>query len=241
MACGCGRPRSSSDHGEDVIFILPGVANTTLQMTGLCSVLAEANPRARIEVRPWGQPWRSIHNLQNFPENLETAARFAEELAQLRQAHPHRRLDVVGYSGGAGMALFTVAALPEETHIDRLVLLAAAISPAYQVDSQVLPHITDFVVNFRSPLDVQVGWGTKRFGTMDRHLCYSAGRSGFDVADPRLLEVPWTLPMVIHGHFGNHWSYLHPLWQRRFVAPALNQQLDADGVREALGIDNTST
>jgi hypothetical protein len=123
-----------------------------------------------------------------------------------------------------------VSALPADVMIDRLILIAPAISPEYPIETQVLPHIREFVVNFASERDLQVGWGTRTFGTIDRKTTASAGAVGFASADPRLLQRRWSAADAPFGHYGNHLAYLGGRWQAAKLLPTLDPLLSAEQV-----------
>ena len=75
-------------------------------------------------------------------------------------------------------------ALATEVPIDRirvLRLLAAAVSPGYDL-RLALRATRRQIVSFYSPLDQLIlNLGTRHFGTIDRHYGPSAGLKGFDV------------------------------------------------------------
>lgn len=126
------------------------------------------------------------------------------------------------------MATLVTAALPDDVQIDRLVLVAPAISPDYPLESEVLPHVREYVVDFASE---QVGWGTQTFGTIDRKSTPSAGAIGFEIAHERLLEHRWSSAEVPLGHAGNHLAYLSRRWQAARLLPVLDPSLDARAIR----------
>jgi hypothetical protein len=88
-----------------------------------------------------------------------------------------------------------------------------------------LPHVREFVANYSSERDLQVGWGTRTFGTIDRKRTASAGAVGFDFTHPQLLEYRWSTADEPLGHFGNHIAYLGPRWQTAKLLPALDPSL----------------
>jgi pimeloyl-ACP methyl ester carboxylesterase len=227
--CGIVARATSSAHGR--VLILPGVGNTRFHLAGFVERLAQQLPNFGIDVRTWGTPFRMIENLQAEQRNLATAAEIAADLAAWRRAHPHDELYVVGYSGGGGMVTLAVAALPDDVKIDRLILVAPAISPDYPLAERVLPHVNEFVANFASALDLQVGLGTRIFGTIDRKNTASAGAVGFALADPKLVEHVWSADDLAFGHFGNHLSYLNRRWQEAKLLPTLDPSLSLDQVR----------
>jgi pimeloyl-ACP methyl ester carboxylesterase len=227
--CGAVADVTTSVRGR--VLIMPGVGNTQFHLAGFVERLERQLPNFDVEVRPWGTPFRMIENLQAEERNFSTAAEIAEDLATWRRAHPNEKLYVVGYSGGGGMVTLVTSALPADVSIDRLILVAPAISPDYPIEERVLPHINEFVVNFASALDLQVGWGTRAFGTIDRKNTASAGAVGFELADPKLLQHLWSADDIPFGHLGNHLSYLNSRWQRAKLLPALDPSLSLHQVR----------
>jgi pimeloyl-ACP methyl ester carboxylesterase len=227
--CGAVVQAISSARGR--VLIMPGVGNTRFHLAGFVERVEQQLPNFEIEVRAWGTPFRMLENLRAEERNFSTAAEIAAELAAWRYAHPEDVLYVVGYSGGGGMVTLVTAALPDDVKIDRLVLVAPAISPDYPLDERVLPHVNEFVANFASSLDLQVGWGTRAFGTIDRKNTASAGAVGFELADPRLLQHLWSAEDIPFGHFGNHLSYLNRRWQDAKLMPTLDPSLSLDQVR----------
>jgi pimeloyl-ACP methyl ester carboxylesterase len=203
------------------VLILPGVGNTRFHLAGFVAATEAQLPRFDVEVRTWGKPFLTIHNLRAHARNVATAASIAADIAAWRRAHPDAPFYLVGYSGGGGMATLVTAALPDDVVIDRLVLVAPAISPDYPMTREVLPHVREFVVNYASERDLQVGWGTRTFGTIDRENTASAGAVGFAAEHPRLLQYHWSAADEPFGHAGNHLAYLNPRWQAAKLLPAL--------------------
>jgi pimeloyl-ACP methyl ester carboxylesterase len=232
-ACGPEPPRAeSSVHGR--LLILPGVGNTQFHLAGFVASAEQQLPRFDVTVRPWGVPFLTIHNLRAYERNLATAASIAAEIAAWRRAHPLEPFYLVGYSGGGGMATLIASALPDDVSIDRLVLVAPAISPDYPLGAEVLPHVREFVVNYSSERDLQVGWGTRTFGTLDRKNTASAGAVGFALSDERLLEHRWTTADEPYGHAGNHLAYLNQRWQAARLLPALDPAVTGAALKARL-------
>jgi len=223
--------RLHSLHAEGVVWLIPGVANTRFQLREFASRIRQAHPEWQVDIRTWGDPLRSFRNLESYERNMATARELAEELAAFRNNNPEAVIDVVGYSGGGGIAVFVVESLPADVQINRLILIAPAISPQYPLKSTIIPRISEYVVNYASVHDLQAGWGTKNFGTMDRKNVASAGFEGFGVKHPQLVQVFWNSGMIWDGHFGNHLSYLSHAWQRKYVLPALDPKLDAEDLQ----------
>jgi pimeloyl-ACP methyl ester carboxylesterase len=218
------------------LLILPGVGNTRFHLAGFVERVQQQLPYFDVEVRTWGVPFMTIHNLRAHERNVATATVIAAEIADWRRAHPDEPFYLVGYSGGGGMVTLVTAALPDDVIIDRLILVAPAIAPDYSLARDVLPHVREFVVNYSSERDLQVGWGTDTFGTIDRKHTASAGAVGFDTADERLLEYRWSEVDEPFGHLGNHTAYLGRRWQAAKLLPALDPSIDAGTLRARWGL-----
>lgn len=228
----CGSERVvAPSQAQGRLLILPGVGNTRFHLAGFVAAAKAQLPRFDVEVRTWGAPFMTIHNLRAHERNEATAQAIAAEIADWRRAHPDAPFYLVGYSGGGGIATLVTAALPDDVSIDRLVLVAPAISPDYPLRAEVLPHVREYVVNYFSERDLQVGWGTRTFGTIDRRNTASAGAIGFAAPDERLLEYGWSAADEPFGHAGNHLAYLSGRWQAAKLLPVLDPSVGPEGVR----------
>ena len=212
------------------LLILPGVGNTRFHLDGFVDRAQRQLPGFEVEVRPWGVPLVTLHNLRAHERNVATAGTIAKEITAWRALHPDDTFYLIGYSGGGGMAALIVSALPDDVVIDRLILVAPAISPDYPLERTVLPHVREFVVNYASERDLQVGWGTHVFGTIDRKKTPSAGAKGFDTDDVRVLQRHWSTDDEPYGHHGNHTAYLGRRWQNAKLLPAIDPALTAQQV-----------
>jgi pimeloyl-ACP methyl ester carboxylesterase len=205
--------------------VLPGVFNTRFHLARFAGAIERRG--LDVEVRRWGVPFRPLHNVAAYERNVKTAAQIAAELARWRIDHGREPLYVVGFSGGGGLAVLAVAALAADVTVDRLILVAPAISPKYPLETKVLPRVREFVVNYASAKDLQVGWGTWTFGTIDRERVKSAGAIGFASTHSKLVQWHWSKASVRHGHYGNHLSFLSHRWQGAALLPSLDPAVDA--------------
>lgn len=217
-----------------LVLILPGVMNVTFYLAWCTRMIRRRFSFYEVEARSWGPRLRWIANLRAYDRNRRTAEAIARELAAYRQERPDAIINVIGYSGGGGLAVMVVAALPKPATINRLLLLAPAISPDYPLQQQILPNVTECVVNYASRYDLQIGQGTKIFGNMDGVRGPGAGAVGFGESHPRLVQVHWHTGMLRYLHFGDHLSYLSPPWQRRYLLPALDPGLKAESLAQVL-------
>ena len=87
-------------------------------------------------------------------------------------------MHLVAQSGGAGVAVFAVEALPPGAMVDGVVLLGEALSPTYNL-AKALAKTRKGILNSHSSKDsVILNWGTHLFGTTDRQFTRAAGCAG---------------------------------------------------------------
>ena len=86
-------------------------------------------------------------------------------------------------------------------------------------------------MNYSSDRDLQVGWGTRTFGTIARKNTASAGSIGFETANERVLEYRWSEADAPFGHAGNHLAYLSARWQAAKLLPALDPFVGPSALR----------
>ena len=211
--------------------MIPGIEGRASMLAEACRGLEDAGIRSAIEVYDWqrAELFGALANLVDREQNLRHAAEIASAITTYARAHAGRSIDVVGYSGGGGLAVMVAEALPEDVRLRNLILVQAAISPDYDLGAA-LARIEGKLINFHSAFDWAIlGLGTRAFGTMDRANVASAGMVGFDlaVAVPdetlrRRIEQPeWTLAMLTSGHYGGHLGMLTYGWNRKYLAPYL--------------------
>jgi len=217
----------AAEHG--LVWILPGVEGGPWSMAWARAAFLDAGVRAEIRVFEWQRPFGTLKNLTDYQGNRHKARQIARGIAEYRREHPEAAVDLVGYSGGGGLAIMAAEALPDGVHLRNVVLAQPALSPDYDL-TPALARIDGKLVNFYSPYDwLILGLGTRVCGTMDRQEVASAGKERFDlrraVREPALRakveQRGWELRQVADGHFGDHFSILSYWWNRRHVAPYL--------------------
>jgi pimeloyl-ACP methyl ester carboxylesterase len=231
ILAGCVRPDIPRPERLErgCIFMLPGIEGTTWQLRGTVKGLREAGIDQAIEPIAWGKhPFRQLRNLCALDENRKIAKGMAQRIAAYHAAHPDAPISLVGYSGGGGIAALVAENLPDDVVFDCIVLIAAALSPRYDL-AHVFPHARRGVVNFYSRRDwLILGCGTRVFGTVDRQRTSSAGRVGFRDAAGRVIQsgqltqISWRPDWVRLGHSGTHVGWLSTRWARDILAPQLD-------------------
>jgi hypothetical protein len=212
-----------------VIFVLGGIGGYDPLPVSASLFLPVGGARHAVRGFYWhhgfGQPLKDLQDLRHL-------MRKGDELAELilaeKRAHPERPVYLLANSGGTAVALFAAEQLPAAT-LERVVLLAAAVSPHYDLRGA-LAATRGGIVSHYSPLDrLVLHWGTSHFGTADRHYVASAGCTGFAVPPDlcpedralyeRLVQVSWHPRMILNGHGGGHTGIHAPHFLIHEVAP----------------------
>jgi hypothetical protein len=167
----------------------------------------------------WGHgKGRFFHDLLDHDNVCERSAELAAEIMTLRRCDPKRRIVLLAWSGGVGVALGAAERLPPDT-LDRIVLMCAACSPKYDLCGA-LQASRGGIVSHRCHLDqFFLTFITVTCGSIDRRHGTCAGMCGFkmpddlspdgcDLYEDRLAEIVWTPAMIRDGHAGNHLSYM---------------------------------
>ena len=213
-----------------LVWILPGIEGRPWMMRWAHKAFRDAGVDAEIRIYDWPRPLLDpLKNLTDHEGNLEKADEIAAEITDYRHRHQRAPIDIVGYSGGGGLAIMVTEALPPDVRLRNVVLAQPALSPDYDLTAA-LSRVDGKLVNFYSPYDwLILGVGTRMFGTIDRVKVSSAGKERFDldqaVSDAALRQKVeqrgWDAGMIRSGHFGNHLSIFSYGWNKQYVAPYL--------------------
>lgn len=213
-------------------IILTGVEGTSYHNIGIARGLIEAGHPAAVEVRDWttGHWPLFVYHLMALERNKAQARIIAEQILTYQDQYPGRPVTLIGHSGGAAMAVLILEALPADRNVNQVVLLAAAISPDYDLTTA-LAHSEKGIVNFHSWGDVpHLVLGTLALGTIDRQHTVSAGARGFRVPDDldddarelyatRLQQIPYRLAMIKSLNAGGHTGPTNHKFVAEWVAP----------------------
>lgn len=218
---------SSERVDAGLVIILPGIEGRSFLNLGLLNGLLDAGVPYALEVHDWtsGLPFAGLWHLRDRARHRQEAARLAERIAAYQAEHPGRPVWVIGHSGGGGIALLTLRALPEDVRVHGVVLIAAAIDPAFDLAS-VEDRVETAIWNITSYLDcLFVGIGTVVFGTIDGVHTVSAGCWGFQKSTTRKLrEMPYRFAMLPSFHFAGHFGCVNRRFVERYIAPLLRDE-----------------
>ncbi len=182
---------------------------------------------------------RWYSDLTNAADCDARAADVAETIRLFRLQRPDAPIFLVGKSGGCAVMVKALERL-DAPEVERVILLAPALSPGYDLASA-LGNVRSEMVVYWSPLDLLfLGLGTGLFGTSDRVRSRGAGLVGFRTPSPgdaperlrayrKLRQVRWTPRMSATGYFGGHLGPDSPLFLSRHVVPLLRVATPMEG------------
>jgi hypothetical protein len=215
------------------VLVADGIGGLDLCGTALRYVLAAERLPYAIQLFHWGHGFGRWYADLTSSANRDVKAQLvADTVAQYKVNWPDHPVFMVAKSGGSGVVVKALELL-DRPLVERVVLLAPALSPDYDLTRALRAVHRDIVV-FWSPLDVFIlGAGTRLFGTADRVKSASAGMVGFHVPPPpdrdqahgrsyeKLRQVRWQPRMVTTGYLGGHVGPDSPMFLRKYVAPLL--------------------
>ncbi|REK05546.1 MAG: hypothetical protein DWQ37_23860 [Planctomycetota bacterium] len=229
-------------------IVAVGVNGDNILSAGLAAGLIDGGYRGAVEVFDWTTGFWPlfVYHLRAEGRHRAAARAIAEKVAVYQARYPGREVNLMGYSAGAVVAVEAIEALPEGSQVDRLVLLAGAISPLH--DMRVTLRRTRVgVLSYYQPQDVvALGAGTLVAGTADGHHLVSAGAAmfwpppGASEEDRRLYrdklcQWPYDVRMARSGNLGGHFQCVGRKFVAEWIAPALG---DARGFEIARGGPN---
>ncbi len=232
LLTGCWRPAAPTpaELERGAVWVFPGIEGDVVWLRDAYRAFRDAGVSRAIYIFDWERATGGLSNLVDYPGNRARAAATAERIAAYMRQHPQAVVDFVAYSGGAGIAVFTAEALPDDVRIRNIVIAQGALSPSYDL-GPALARMSGRMINHYCESDWWVlGAGTTVWGTMDRKHTSAAGRVGFDpnaalpdwATSDRLVQQRWELDDLMDtGHVGGHIGMLGYAWNKAHVAPHL--------------------
>jgi hypothetical protein len=216
-----------------LVLVADGVGGFKLCGIALRYVLAAERLRYAIVLFPWGHGLGRWHaDLTDHVNRDAKAQKIAETIRAYKASQPGNPVFLVAKSGGSGVVVKALELLDDQ-EVERAVLLAPALSPAYDL-TNALRAVRREIVVFWSPLDVLIlGAGTRVFGTTDRVKTASAGLVGFRLPAidsleqvengqyGKLRQIRWQARMAATGYIGGHFGPDSPAFLRKYVVPLL--------------------
>lgn len=216
-------------------FVLTGIEGAEVGHLGFIAGLKSGGVGMEIELVDWTTqcPALMLYHLQGLERNRMQARQLAQRIVAYQNQFPGRSVNLIGHSGGAGVALLTLEELPPGHQVDNVILLAGAMSASYDL-RPVFPNVKRGIFNYSSPIgdSMLLGLLTSVCGTIDGHHCGAIGTKGFRfppnlTAEERmqyfqkLFERRYDFSMAFNGNLSDHFGPINPLFARNELAPIL--------------------
>lgn len=209
---------------------LPGITGAFGAHDKFLAALRTGGFDAQTGIYDWTNRRVPVLVIGSKQRNREEARKVAAHIVARHRAEPDRPIYLTCESGGAGIALWALEALPQDVQVEAAVLVAPAVSPDYDL-SPALRQVRSRLIALPSKRDALVlGIGTSLFGTMDRRHGASAGFAGFKPPGApkypeqyaKLEQHPYDAKWrSAYGNDGAHWSALAPRFASGWLAPRL--------------------
>ncbi len=217
-----------------LVLVLPGIEGRSPMNWSIAKGLGDGGVRAAIRVHDWTTGWwpLCLYHLRAGRRNRRQAEALARAIAAYQDNYPERPVYLVGHSGGAGLVVWTLEALPHDRTIAAAFLLAPTLSPGYRLTSA-LRRCERGIWSFWSPLDfLFLAGGTALFRTIDNRHRFAAGCCGFrrlddlneeelEVHQSRLHQVCFRPAFLRHFHHGGHLGWANRVFVAEAIAPLL--------------------
>jgi pimeloyl-ACP methyl ester carboxylesterase len=221
-------PAPTTRTSHTYVLHLPGISGPLIFDHLMLKGLANGGIAADTEIYDWTCKDPGIGALQAYDRNQKQAQLAADKITARFRSDPQAHINLIGHSGGGGMAVWVLEKLPADVMVDSVLLLAPAISPRYDL-SAALRHVRGHMYGFSSRLDsVVLGAGTKVFGTIDRVHTEAAGMVGFERPESadaaqyqKFVPMPYDGDWFGYGNIGDHIGPMNPIFAKRVLAPLL--------------------
>lgn len=224
------RPVAGPIHGSctGVVFCVDGSACLRDMSPEMGKAVSAARLPLRVESFRWSHgPGRVFADLRSRSRHHDKGKELAGAILARRQACPNGKVYLVCHSSGAAIGLAACKSLAPGS-IDRIILLAPALSPKYDLRCP-LRCTCEGIDVFASRRDV-IGRTLAVVGNSDGSHCASAACCGFtpDDVDPgdagiyaKLRQHPWESGMGAAGHGGGHFGCTRASFFSAYVVPLL--------------------
>ena len=220
--CSNSTVTTSGTPEKGAVWLVPGIEGQAL-LVGSVEKALHANGYGGLVNRfNWGNPLIPLWNLCSDDHKEKQSQRLADEIVEYSRKNPGKPIDIIGYSGGGGLAVLAVEKLPENVNVRNVTLVHGALSPEYDL-TNALVKIDGKLRNVYSTADwLILGIGTRIFGTIDEVKTDSAGMVGFDIAKAvpdaeqriKFEQVPWK---ITHKRWGGHLGLYDYKFNKKYV------------------------
>lgn len=212
----------------DELLHLPGIGGHLMVDDWFVEGIRAGGYKGGVRIFDWtaGDPGvNALHARQRNDKEAEKVAQLLSDMADKCKRNGGQVV-MTAHSGGAAIAVWALEKLPKNVKISRLVMMAPALSPGYDL-SAALAHVSDSAIAYVSPYDtIVLGAGTRLFGTMDGVHIAAAGQVGFIVPDKpavggqygKLRQEIYRPEWLDLGNLGDHIGWMMPTFVERVIA-----------------------
>ena len=213
-------------HQKPWLLHLPGIGgerNIDLYMT---RGFQKGGFTGDLQIYDWTEHDIGLNALLAFERNHNEAKLIARMITDRFDSDPTAPIYLSCHSGGGGLAVWALEALPPRVRIESLVMIAPALSPGYDL-SNALRHVSGKAYVLCSTEDSLVlGFGCRTMGTIDGIKTDAAGRVGFVMPIgcdahqyDKLISVPYNPEWIRLGNTGNHIGAMDYHFSELVLAP----------------------
>ncbi|NLX13717.1 MAG: hypothetical protein GXY44_08715 [Phycisphaerales bacterium] len=236
--CSTSKLQTADRLEKGYVVVLPGIEGKSFLNVNIARGLDDGGVRSYIKIHDWTPGTLLLFPVTMRAEsrNQRQARRVAQMIIDYQDKYPNRPVHLIGHSGGGGLAVFTLEALPPQRRIASAILLAPALAPTYDL-SRALRRTEYGIYNYYSRRDLGfLGAGTTIVGTIDGEHTSAAGAVGFQVPyglseegrelyRTRLHQQRYTPKMAESGHSGGHLGWADRKFVAEWLAPILRTQI----------------
>jgi pimeloyl-ACP methyl ester carboxylesterase len=226
--------RPALDFSNTWLLHLPGIGGELRIDHDMVSGLKDGGWNGPITIYDWTEKDPGLDALGNIRRNRREAAKVAKMIERRFKQNPTLQITITSHSGGTAIAVWALEMLPPKMKVQQVVLLAAALSPEYDL-SKALEHVSGKAYAFYSEGDaIVLGVGTKMFGTMDGKKTQAAGLVGFTRPPKgdkthyaRLVQRAYDKGWMVFGNIGNHIGPMSRSFAEHVLEPVLTGHPEA--------------
>ncbi|HWL93134.1 MAG TPA: hypothetical protein VNT79_06340 [Phycisphaerae bacterium] len=228
LALGCEaidvwRPPAPTDdqYNKGLIVFYPGSANLHMEGIGFFTAFQEAGLELAMEERQWSAYLEHFITPAEIiqPKITANARAEADRLAAYIRTHPGCPVTLISYSGGAVFIIQVAGLMPDDAHVDRVIIMSGGISKTTDLTAA-LEKTTQGIINYWSPKEIGPTYVSSLLGLADNTHLPPASTFGFDQVHPNLIQVSWSPDMSEFGNNGEHLDYIVNIpWLKQYVVP----------------------
>src|SRR6185437_17133914 len=135
--------------GDTWLLHLPGISGRRWVDDQLALGFRDAGYAGVLQMYDWTGNAAGLGALHAYQRNQIEAQKVADFIVENFRKQPGMHIILTGHSGGTGIIIWALEKLPTDVKVDKVILLASALSPEYDL-SKALAHVRDACFSFCS-------------------------------------------------------------------------------------------